>query len=164
MKLICLYYCIIKVKHLNNEYPLEFCKRIGLQEFVDKMLIFDYLIMNVDRHGRNIEIILKDNMFRVAPIFDNGRCLTYACGNRLENILAYDYTVSGQGNNFLGGINLESNLRYISKSYKFNLLTNAVKKKIFYGLNSLYPKEHLEIIWKAIVYRYNVLKQKGIIL
>ncbi|PLS02456.1 hypothetical protein [Neobacillus cucumis] len=43
---------------------------------IDKMLVFDYLIDNYDRHLRNIEIaLLKDGTITIAPIFDNGSSL-----------------------------------------------------------------------------------------
>jgi len=85
----------------DNENPLTYCQKIGLTELIDDIFIFDYLIMNVDRHGRNIELLYDGNRAIPAPIFDNGRCLTFDCGNRIENILQWDYTKSGMGNNFI---------------------------------------------------------------
>lgn len=42
---------------------------------LDKMILFDYLIDNHDRHMRNIEIILQKGVISLSPIFDNGSSL-----------------------------------------------------------------------------------------
>ena len=60
---------------INNETPLAYCQRIDLTGFIDNIFIFDYLIMNVDRHGRNIELLYDGNIAIPAPIFDNGKKL-----------------------------------------------------------------------------------------
>jgi hypothetical protein len=148
----------------SNESPYQFCVRIGLKEYIENIIIFDYLIMGVDRHGRNIELLCSSKGVEPAPIFDNGRCLTYACGNRIENILNYDYTVPGQGNNFIGGIDLERNLKLITHPHALKPLTDTSRSHIFYGLNKHYDSRHLNIIWTALCYRYKNLKDKGVIL
>ena len=43
-----------------------------IKERIIQMLVFDFLIVNDDRHLRNIEIIFNKNTFDIAPIFDNG--------------------------------------------------------------------------------------------
>lgn len=151
------------INKLPMELPIEFCRRYNMSTYVDKMLIFDYLIMNTDRHGKNIEMLVDNSNVEPAPIFDNGRCLTYDRGNNINNILQYDYKAPGQGNNFIGGLNLENNLRYVSKVYKLPRLTNEVKKKIFHGLHGVLDKRHIELIWTALGYRYNNLLKKGVI-
>lgn len=42
-----------------------------------KMLIFDYFVMQTDRHLGNISLILNEKTLRLAPLFDNGHCLIY---------------------------------------------------------------------------------------
>lgn len=43
---------------------------------VDKLIVFDYLIDNYDRHLRNIEIVLlNDGTISLSPIFDSGSSL-----------------------------------------------------------------------------------------
>jgi hypothetical protein len=49
-----------------------------VSEIIDKfwnMYIIDALIGNFDRHGANWGFIKKDNVYRMAPIFDNGSSL-----------------------------------------------------------------------------------------
>lgn len=146
-----------------NEAPLDFCRRAGMTEYIDQVILFDYLIMNVDRHGKNIELLVSDNEVVPAPIFDSGRCLTYAMGNRIENILKYNYKESGQGNNFIGSINLERNLSNISRPYVLNRPDKNMKTSVFYGLGNVINKQHRELIWDAVLYRYEVLVTKGVI-
>lgn len=148
----------------DKESPLDFCRRTGLTEFIDQVMIFDYLIMNVDRHGKNIELLISDNEIIPAPIFDSGRCLTHARGNRIENILQYDYKEAGQGNNFIGSINLERNLTNVSRQYILKRPDDKMKSSVFYGLGKVIDKRHKELIWEAILYRYEVLITKGVII
>lgn len=152
-----------EINKLDNETPLEYCRRIGLTELLDKIFIFDYLIQNVDRHGNNIELLYSGSDMRPAPVFDNGRCLTFACGNKIENILNWDYISSGMGNNFIGGVYLENNLRHVSKTYTVPELTKEAFRKIFYGLSNVLDKRHLQILEKGIMYRYEILLDKGVI-
>ena len=120
--------------------------------------------MNIDRHGRNIELLYDGNQVVPAPIFDNGRCLTAECGNRLENILKWNYQEGGMGNTFVGGIYLEHNLNYISKSYRLPSLSEETYKHIFYGLGNVLESQHIAILKESIEYRYNKLKDRGILL
>jgi len=153
-----------KVNKLPNESPLNYCHRIGLTEFIDYLFIFDYLIINIDRHGRNIELLYDGSQVVPAPIFDNGRCLTAECGNRLENILKWDYQEGGMGNTFVGSIYLEQNLNYISKSYRLPVLSETAYQHIFYGLHDVLENQHIAVLKEAIEYRYNKLKDRGILL
>lgn len=149
---------------IDAETPLEYCQRIGLTEFVDYVFLFDYLIMNADRHGRNIELLYNSNKAIPAPIFDNGRCLTFERGNQIDNILKWNYQEGGTGNNFVGGIYLENNLKYISRAYHLPCLSETSYKHIFYGLHDVLDKHHIRILKEAIAYRYQVLKTKGVII
>ena len=41
----------------GNESPMVFCKRKGWEKNVYEMLLTDYLVLNRDRHGANIEVL-----------------------------------------------------------------------------------------------------------
>lgn len=45
------------------------------------MIAIDYLILNRDRHGANIEILrnARARILRIAPLFDHGLSLLYSC-------------------------------------------------------------------------------------
>lgn len=136
-----------------------------MQEYMDYIFLFDYLIMNIDRHGHNIELLYdSDNNISPAPIFDNGRALTFEYGNNVMLMENWDYKRNIEANNFVGGIYLDKNLKYISKQYKLPSLNKEAYDKIFYGLRNVISKEHEEIIKTALDYRYNRLLSGGIIL
>lgn len=53
-------------------------KSTSVQETVDRfwnMFIIDALIGNFDRHGGNWGFIKKDDLYRIAPVYDNGSSL-----------------------------------------------------------------------------------------
>ena len=55
----------------GDESPLEFCTKRGWTDAINAMMAFDYLIINRDRHGANIEVILRDGTVELAPTFRN---------------------------------------------------------------------------------------------
>lgn len=61
------------------DYVLDFIyQRTGLdyKEYIQKMLSFDMLILNPDRHFHNFGVVLcSDGSYKEAPIFDNGAAL-----------------------------------------------------------------------------------------
>lgn len=73
-----------------NETPFLFCQRMGWGEYIGKMLLVDFLILNRDRHGANIEV-LRDSTGAVhpAPLFDHG--LSLLCRSKTpEEIRSFD--------------------------------------------------------------------------
>ena len=74
-----------------NEMPFEFCKRMHWEKTVYGMLVIDFLIINRDRHGANIEVLSdrKNRMIRLSPLFDQG--LSFVCRARtLKEVKAFD--------------------------------------------------------------------------
>lgn len=65
----------------SMETPMEFCIRQGWESYLYEMLVFDYLILNRDRHGANIEVLRnsRTRSFRLAPLFDHGLSLLFPC-------------------------------------------------------------------------------------
>ena len=49
-------------------------ERLSLDYF-SKVFLLDYIILNTDRHMRNIGVIKRNSSFRLVPIFDNGNSL-----------------------------------------------------------------------------------------
>lgn len=49
-----------------------------------KTILFDSLIGNHDRHGRNLAFIIKAKNISLSPIYDNVSYLSLECGNMLE--------------------------------------------------------------------------------
>ena len=91
-----------------------------------EMVLFDYLIRNVDRHGANIELMCHDGMFKCTPIFDNGSSFFATCQNNVEQIKTFDYVKNSPVNNFIGSFYLEDAAEkildvYNPNEYSFNL-------------------------------------------
>ena len=57
----------------NHNYVVD----ASLEEQLTKMLIFDYVVRQTDRHMGNISLILSGKTLRLAPLYDNGHCLMF---------------------------------------------------------------------------------------
>lgn len=55
--------------HITNTYPY-------LKKDIDNMIIFDFLVNNIDRHYKNFGVIREGNNISFAPLYDHGSCLT----------------------------------------------------------------------------------------
>ena len=68
------------------EYTCNFVKEYtgtDIRKYLSRIFTLDRIILNEDRHVNNLAIIGKDDGFKPAPIFDNGRSLLTA--NRSVN-------------------------------------------------------------------------------
>lgn len=72
----------------QDESPLDFCLRCGWEKSIYEMLVVDYLILNRDRHGANMEVLRNRyrKTVRLAPLFDHG--LSFFC--RCEDEVALE--------------------------------------------------------------------------
>lgn len=116
-----------------NETPLDFCIRNGWEDYIYNMLVVDFLILNRDRHGANIEV-LKDSKaktIRLAPLFDNGLSLLFSC-NSLDDINKYDVLEDKRIQCFVGSYSSKDNLNLIPKSKlpKLSPLLKSHKKQL----------------------------------
>ena len=70
-----------ELEALPDKSALEFCTRMGWEDYVYQMLIVDYLILNRDRHGANIEVLRnsRKKTIRLDPLFDHGLSLLCSC-------------------------------------------------------------------------------------
>lgn len=60
-----------EVSTLSQIENFECCKSESYFNDLCKMLLFDFIIDNRDRHGANIELLVSDSI-RLAPIYDTG--------------------------------------------------------------------------------------------
>lgn len=70
---------------------LSKCKQVDMEKALARMLIFDYLVWNTDRHAGNFGVLLDADTFELqgmAPIFDNG-CALLTYWNGRESIDKY---------------------------------------------------------------------------
>ena len=139
-----------------EETPIQFAVRKGWQKEIYQMILVDFLILNRDRHGANIEIIMdKEGGTRLAPFFDHGLSLLFSCRNE-EEIERYDVMEDKPVQSYLGGNSSKENLGLIPKENHFmnRKLTIQDKSYILSGLNGVLSQKHLEKIWDMIWKRW----------
>lgn len=147
----------------TEKTPLEFAQFLGFQSFLNELFVIDFLIINRDRHGYNLEITRNSSGIKPVMLFDMGYSLIAPLRDDMRLIQAFDPLSDVVTNNFIGSESLYDNLKYITKPVYVNPLTDKVKSKIFYKLGIAISKEHLNKIWKIITCRYRYLYDNGYI-
>ena len=144
----------------SGESRLDFCIRNGWQEYVETMLAVDYLILNRDRHGANIEVLrnARAHSLRLAPLFDHGLSLLCSCLSEME-AERFDVMEDKRCQNFIGGYSCFENLQMIRdrKNVFQGTLKPEDRKRIFDGLEDALPDIFRKKIWDMIWERYKVL-------
>jgi hypothetical protein len=87
---------LMGAKQLNLDYGISLnnynnlinqIKVNGFKQYLDNMIILDYLILNDDRHFGNFGLLAKaNNEWEIPPIFDNGNSML---SNKYVNNLKY---------------------------------------------------------------------------
>ena len=100
----------------ENESHYEFCVNNEWKTYIDTMIAIDYLILNRDRHGANIEVLRngRKHTIRVAPLFDHGLSFVCSCYND-EEIEKFDITADKPCQNFIGSRSTWDNLNLIEE-------------------------------------------------
>ncbi len=146
-----------RVNALKGETGYDFCARQGWSDHVDTMLAVDYIILNRDRHGANIEVLrnARAHTLRIAPLFDHGLSLLYSFLTETE-AEAFDVMEDRRCQNFFGGYSCYENLRLITKADDVfpNRLQAADKDTILGDLYGIISDIHIEKIWEMIYGRY----------
>ena len=139
-----------------EETPFDFCVRMGWQEEICQMLVVDYLILNRDRHGANIEVLKNSaGEHMLAPLFDHGLSLVYDC--RTERAAAaFDVLDDWPVQSFFGGHSAEKNLQFIKKENIPSLRSPEKRDKevLFKGLSGILPDIYYEKMWEMIEKRW----------
>jgi hypothetical protein len=142
---------------MAGETPLEFCIRNGWEDYIYQMLVIDFLILNRDRHGANIEVLQdpKAKAIRLAPIFDNG--LSLVCSAKTDDLLEkFDVMEDKPVQCFVGSRSAYENLELIpaEKLPKFNPLEEADYERVFDDLETVLPINYRNKIWDMIWKRW----------
>ena len=140
---------------MEGESPMAFVLRMGWEEYIYQMIAIDYLILNRDRHGANIEVLRnrKTHSYRLAPLFDHGLSLLCSARNDQE-ALKFDVMEDKPIQSFVGSRSAEANLDLIPKDAlpAFNRLEESLKDELFEGLEDVlsivFRKKIWEMIWK----------------
>ena len=146
-----------ELEALPDESALEFCTRMGWEDYIYQMLVVDYLILNRDRHGANIEVLrnAKEKTLRLAPLFDHGISLMYN-GRTDQDFLAFDGMADMPVQCYVGSHSATENLRLIPKGEYplLNPLDESSRSYLFADLETVLSPVHREKIWEMIRRRW----------
>ncbi|MCD8346372.1 MAG: hypothetical protein LUD16_00205 [Lachnospiraceae bacterium] len=146
-------------EHMEGEKPLDFCIRNGWADYVYTMFAVDYLILNRDRHGANIEVLRdsRKRTIRLAPLFDHGLSLLFSCLTE-EAIAGYDVMEDRLTNTWLGSRSTLDNLKLIPMGQfpKLKCLLPEHKEVLMQGLNDVISQNLRDKIWEMIWKRWCV--------
>ena len=148
-----------RINALSGESHYDFCKRMGWQSYIDTMIVIDYLILNRDRHGANIEVLrnARAKTLRIAPLFDHGVSLLYSCKSD-EEAISFDILSDRQCNNFIGSFSCHENLALIGKKKKpiKHRLKASDRNFLLKDLDGVLSDAFLNRIWEMIWERYKI--------
>ena len=146
-----------QTNRIGNESHYEFCVNYGWQKYIDTMLAVDYLILNRDRHGANIEVLrnARQHSLRIAPLFDHGLSFLCSCFSE-EEIEKFDISADKPCQNYIGSRSTFDNLNLIAdKNAVFQAkLTLQDKEILFEDLSSVLSETHLNKIWDMLWLRW----------
>ena len=146
-----------QAESLPNESPMDFCIRCGWESTVYEMLVVDYLILNRDRHGANMEVLRNQQKktIRLAPLFDHGLSLLSRCES-IEAMLKEDIMADKPVQCFVGSRSSWENLRLIPRDRRPHLrpLTENDRAVLLEGLSEALDQQWLNKIWEMIWKRW----------
>ena len=141
----------------ENETPLDFCVRNGWSEYIYRMLVTDYLILNRDRHGANIELLRnsRKKSIRPAPLFDHGLSLLFNCTTD-DAVSSFDIMADRPVNNFIGSRSPRENLNLIPADQmpRLDPLKESDSAGILDGLDGIISETLKNKIWEMIWQRW----------
>lgn len=147
-----------QIERLEGESPLEFCIRQGWEEYIYEMLVVDFLILNRDRHGANIEVLRnsKEKVIRLAPLFDHGLSFICRCHD-MNMVEAIDVMEDKLVQCFVGGRSAANNLKLIPKDKlpKIRVLKEEDREYLFSGIEEIMPVNWCDKVWEMIWKRWN---------
>lgn len=145
------------VEHISGESPMDFCIRHNWEEYIYQMLVVDFLVLNRDRHGANIEVLRnkKDKTIRLAPLFDHGLSLLCRCHTD-DEIISFDVMADRQVQSYIGSRSAQDNLNLIppGKMPVLCPLMESNRKDLLDGLEHVVPQSLLDKIWEMIWKRW----------
>lgn len=137
---------------------MQFCIRNGWQDYIYAMLVVDYLILNRDRHGANIEALRnrRKRTIRLAPLFDHGLSLVFRAETE-EQLAAEDVMQDKRVQCYVGSQSTWENLRLIPADQRplLHPLMETDKAILMDGLDEALPKVWQDKIWDMIWRRWN---------
>ena len=145
-----------KAESFDSESVLEFCIRNGWENYIYQMLVVDFLILNRDRHGANIEVLKnrRKRTIRLAPLFDHG--LSLLSRSTTDQFATFDVMQDRMCNNYIGSRYTRENLKLIpvDKLPKLNALQESDRQIILDGLDGVISQVLQDNIWEMIWKRW----------
>lgn len=145
-------------ERMKDETPLEFCIRNGWEQYIYEMLVVDFLILNRDRHGANIEVLRdsKNKKIRLAPLFDHGLSLLFQCTDGVM-VSQIDVMEDKRVQCFVGTNSTLENLNLIPRNRfpKLNPLKQKDREFIFRDLDGILSTDLQDKIWEMLWRRWN---------
>ena len=142
---------------LPDETPLEFCIRQGWGKYIWEMLLVDFIILNRDRHGANMEILRNKYTLtiRPAPLFDHGVSLVCRCQDE-TSLKAFNVMDDIRVQCFVGSQSATDNLKLLPEDTLswIKPLKEENRKDLFHGLDGILPQLWLDKIWEMIWKRW----------
>ena len=146
-----------ETEHLPGERPLEFCLRMGWGDYLWQMLVVDFLILNRDRHGANMEVLRnsRKRSLRLAPLFDHGLSLLFNCHSR-EEIAKFDVMEDRPVQSWLGSRSAWENLKLIPEGRLplLNPLKESDRDVLLADLDGVISAQMQQAIWNMIWKRW----------
>ena len=146
-----------QAERMPDESPLDFCIRSGWESTIYEMLVVDYLILNRDRHGANMEVLRnpRQKTVHLAPLFDHGLSLLSRCEST-EAMLREDVTADKPVQCFVGSRSSRENLKLIPPDMRpqLNPLTSDSRAILLDGLSDALDQQWLDRIWEMIWKRW----------
>ena len=146
-----------ELERQNGETPLAFCIRNGWADKIYQMLAADFLLLNRDRHGANIEIVrsTEERTFRPAPLFDHGLSLLFSCHDE-GAVRSFDVMQDKRVQCFVGSQSARENLSLIpaSETPLPHPLQRSDRGRIMDGLDPVLPRLWQDKIWEMIWRRW----------
>ena len=140
-------------ERLDGESPMDFCLRMGWEKELWQMLVVDFLILNRDRHGANMEVLRnkKKKTLRLAPLFDHGVSLLCRCQTE-EAIENFDVMADLPVQCFVGSRSARDNLQLIPAEQmpRLNPLRESDKAVLLEGLDGIISQNLQDKIWDMV--------------
>ena len=157
-----------ELEHLEGESPFDFCVRQGWENYIYEMLVADFLILNRDRHGANIEVLRnkQKRTIRLAPLFDHGLSLLFSVKNDFSYLSEIHVMEEKRVQCFVGSNSALENLNLIPKTKlpMFNIPSEDEFNDIFEDIDKILPEELFkkikEMLWRRLNYYEDFCNKK----
>ena len=146
-----------QMERQEMESPLDFCVRQGWSKYIYQMLITDFLILNRDRHGANIEVLRSrlERTYRLSPLFDHGLSLYFSAHDK-KDLEGADPMADKRVQCFVGSGSTYQNLKLIPKAYLQvkGKLRETDRDYLFKDLEDALSPAYRDAIWEMIWRRW----------